>query len=425
MTRYDDALRKVLQMTHVLEPQVRPLVRSGGQVLCEDVCTDIDLPQSDISIPDGYAVRSADIHGANSSSPVILKIIGTLRAGRFPGKKVVPGGAIRIMTGSLIPKGADCVVQFEDTDEPGNKNGPNPNGPSEVRIFRAAVPGANIQPAGSNVRKGSLVVPAGTVLGPAQLSVLSSIGKTRVKVVRRPVVAIIATGDELAASGRLYPAKCYNSNTVALESLVGHYGGIPKVLGIARDRESSLVKKIGEAVNAADMIVTSGGVSKGDYDLVRLVLRKLGEVVFSLLDMGPGRAVALSIIKGAPRTKKAPVPVFGLPGPPQGCLVDFEMLVRPAILKMRGITTLDHHSVEATAVDSVPNRMNIAYVRFTDLKETRDGYQVTLNVTDRVGILTSMATTNSFTVIPKGSVVNAGDRVRVLPLSWGRDQFLL
>jgi len=294
-----------------------------------------------------------------------------------------------------------------------------------VKIYFAVPPGANIRPAGSNVRRGSLVVPKGTIIGPAQLSALSSIGKARIKVIRRPVVAIIATGDELATTGKLYPAKSYNSNTVAIASIVTHYGGIPKVLGIARDRESSLLKKIGEAVHVADVIITSGGISKGDYDLVRLVLGKLGEVVFSVLDMGPGGAVTLGIIKGVPRTKKAAVPVFGLPGPPNGCLVDFEMLVRPALLKMRGLTTFTHHSVQATALDSVPNKMNMAYVRFTDLKETEDGYQVILNLAEKVGVLTAMATTNSFTVIPKGSVVKAGDKVRVLPLSWSRDQFLL
>lgn len=418
MISYDEALRKVLRGTPVMGPEEKRLVRCVGQVLCHDVYTDINLPQADISSPDGYAVRSADIREANSLNPVTLKVLGTLRAGRFPGNKVTPGGAIRIMTGSLIPNGADCVVQFENTDEPGNKSGPNINRPSEVKIYFAAAPGANIRVAGSNVRKGSLAVPKGTLIGPAQVSALSSIGKRTIEVIRKPVVAIIATGDELTTTGKLSPARSYNSNTPAIAAFVAHYGGIPRILGIARDRESSLIKKIEKGVRVADLVITSGGVSKGDYDLVRLVLGKLGTVAFSVLDMGPGRAITLGTIKGTRGTREVSVPVFGLPGPPNGCLVDLEMLVRPAILKMRGLTALTNHFVEATALDSVPNGLNMAYVRYTHLKETPDGYQVILNVTDKVGVLTAIATTNSFTVIPKGSVVKAGDRVRVLPLSW-------
>lgn len=418
MTTYNDALQKVLEHVHSMEMEEKPLLRSIGQVLGEDVHAGIRLPQADISGPDGYAVRSSDIRGAARSRPVTLNVIGTLRAGYLPAKKVVPGTAVRIMTGSMIPEGADCVVRFEDTDEPGNKNGPNADNPSKVKIYAAVPAGAYIRRSGANVQEGSLLLEKGTVIGPTQVSVLSSIGRTRIRVVRRPVMAVIATGDELVSSGKLPLAKSYNANTATITSLILHYGGVPKVMGIARDRESSLVRKIEEAVGAADAIITSGGVSRGDYDLVRLVLEKKGKILFSMIKMGPGGAVAFGTVKRSPARRAASIPVFCLSGPPQGCLINFETLVRPALLKMRGLTELAHPAVEAVAADPVPNKMAAAFVRFTDLRETEDGYRVTLNLAEKVGVLRSLAVANSLTIIPEGTTVEAGDRVEVLPFDW-------
>ncbi|OPY77115.1 MAG: Molybdopterin molybdenumtransferase [Syntrophorhabdus sp. PtaU1.Bin153] len=419
MISYDDALQKVLENTDVLEMEEKPFFQCIGQVSAEDVHADINLPQSDISGPDGYAVRSADIKGAGRLSPVTLKIIETVRAGCLPRKKVVPGTAARIMTGSVISDGADCVVRFEDTDEPPDKNGPNTTKPAEVKIYVTLGAGANIRGAGSNIREGFPVVPGGTLIGPTRISALASIGRATLKVVRRPVIAVIATGDELVSVGKpLSPGKSYNSNTAAIASLVAHYGGIPKIMGIARDRELSLFKKIREGAKIADGIITSGGVSKGDYDLVRLVLGKIGEVVFSRIKMGPGAAVAFGMISGSSTGRHSSIPVFGLAGPPPGCLVNFETLVRPFLLKMRGIAALNHPVVEAIAMDSVPGRMPMAFVRFTYLRKRERKYHVTLNGVEKIGALASMATANSLTIVPEGSTIEAGDRVAVLPLDW-------
>lgn len=423
MISYDDALQKVLKNTDVLEVEEKPLLECAGQVSAEDVHADINLPQSDISGPDGYAVRSADIKGAGRLNPATLKIIETVRAGCLSRKKVVPGTAARIMTGSVIPEGADCVVRFEDTDEPGDKNGPNTMNPKEVRIYVAQPAGANIRGAGSNVRQGYPVLPGGTLIGPTQISALASIGRATVKVIRRPVIAVIATGDELVSVGKsLPPGKSYNSNTAAIASLVAHYGGIPKILGIARDRESSLLKKISEGAKIADAIITSGGVSKGDYDLVRLVMGKIGEVIFSRIKMGPGAAVAFGMISGSSTGRRTAMPVFGLAGPPPGCLVNFETLVRPFLLKMRGVAALDHPVVEAIATDSVPGKMPMAFVRFTYLRKREGEYYVTLNGAEKIGALTSMAAANSLTIVPERSAIKAGDRIPVLPLDWSMGQ---
>jgi molybdopterin molybdotransferase len=423
MLSYDDAVKTILDNVRKSDAVNKPLLDCVGHVAAEDMYADFDLPQLPISGPDGYAVRSQDIKWASPHNHVILRISATARAGCILKRTLNPGTAIRIMTGAVLPNGADCVVRFEDTDEPADKNGPNKNNPSKVRIYVAARPGDNIRPAGSHVRKGTLILPKGTLIGPAQISALAAIGKKSLEVVRRPVIAVIATGDELVSLGNpLAPGKTYNCNTAAIASLVAHYGGIPKILGIARDSEAALISKIRRGMGS-DVIITSGGVSKGDYDLVRLVLGKLGKLVFSRIKMGPGAAVAFGVINRPSANGKDPViPVFSLAGPPAGCLINFETLVRPALLKMCGLTTVAHPLVEAIALDSVPEKKRIAFVKYTHLQEMDGKYGVTFNIDKKISMLASMAAANSLTIIPEGSVVKAGDKIQVLPLNWHQNQ---
>lgn len=419
MLSYEDAAKTILNHIKRLEAVEKPIPACAGYVTTGNVYAGFDLPQTAVSGPDGYAVRSRDIEGATKENPVVLRIIATARAGR-PAKNIVgPGTAIRIMTGSVLPKGADCVVRFEDTDEPVNKNGPNKDNPLKVAVYAEIFPGGNVRQAGSNIRKGTLIVPEGTMIGPAQISTLVSLGKARAKVIRRPVVAIIATGDELVSmGGSLALGKTHNSNAPAIASLVAHYGGIPKVLGIARDTEASLISKIGQGI-LMDAIITSGGVSKGDYDLVRLVLEKMGKLIFSRIKMGPGAAVAFGMLKRPPfKGRSESIPIFSLAGPPSGCLVNFETLVRPAILKMRGISVLEHPAVEAIAKDSLPGVMPMAFVKYTYLEQIQGKYHVSFNTEKGEGMLISMTKANSLTIVPEGTAVKEGDKVRVLPLSW-------
>lgn len=426
MVTYEDALKEVLYNIPVLEAEEKPLFKCAGQVLAEDIYPDCCFPQTDISGPDGYAVQSADLKRAGRDRPVRLRIIGTVRAGRLPKRALSPGTAMRIMTGAVVPRGADCVVRFEDTDEPENKNGPNPGNPKEVKIYVSVPSRGNIRPAGSSIEKGARLLPKGTVMGPAQISTLASVGKSQVRVIRQPVVAVIATGDELIDLGRpLSPGKAYNCNTAAISSLITYYGGKPKVLGIARDRKEDLRAKISKGMDA-DLIITSGGVSKGDYDLVRLVMDGMGKVIFSKIRMGPGASVALGIVKDASSGNgKESIPLFGLSGPPPGCLINFETLVRPALLRMRGIQDIDHPVVEALALDSVAGVMPMTFVRWTYLEKRNGQFYVRLNVADDVGILPSIATANSLTMIPpKGTSIREGDKISVWPLDWRRPQFL-
>jgi molybdopterin molybdotransferase len=419
MTSHEDAVAAILKSVNVLLPEEKLLSKCIGQVTAEDIYSDYNLPQAAVCAPDGYAVRSEDIQGATREAPVILRMGETVRAGCLPKRTVEPGTAFRVMTGSVFPQGADCVVRFEDTDEPPNKSGPNQNLPSRVKVFVAPPAGANLRQAGSTIRRGELVAPKGTFIGPAQVSALTAIGKTSIRVIRRPAIAVIATGDELVPAGApLKPGKSYNSNSAAIAALITHYGGIPKILGIARDNEESLLKRMTQGM-AMDAILTSGGVSKGDYDLVRKVIGGVGEIVFARIQMGPGASASFGLVKrGTGDERQDPIPVFALAGPPAGCLINFETLVRPGLLKMLGRTDLAHPVIEAQAVDSVCMKIPFAFVKWTRLEATENGYQVRLNSVDGTGILASMATANSLTIIQHGRAINPGDMVQVWPLDW-------
>jgi molybdopterin molybdotransferase len=416
---FQSALETILRYINILNTRELSLQRSPGYVLAEDIYSGYDLPAEDISGSDGYALRSDDIKNANQTSPVILRIVETARAGRLPRKTVKPGTAIRIMTGSVVPEGADSIVRFEDTDEPENKNGPNPQNPMEVKIFIQGSPGDNIRRKGYQVRNGSLVLRKGMSIGPAQISALSAIGMLTVKVIRKPVVAVITTGDELIKIGKsLPPGKVYNSNAPALEALLIHYGCIPRYLGIARDNINSLLRKIQNGLEF-DAIITTGGVSWGDYDLVRSGLEQVGKIIFSRVKMSPGASFSFGLVNNPSQDgENNSIPVFALSGPPNGSVINFETLVRPALLKMRGITRLDHPAVEATSRDSITGKKSMTTIKWTDLNKIDGGYQVKLNNVD--GSLVSMANANSLMLIPPGCSINAGQRVSVWSLDWSQ-----
>lgn len=413
MPTYAEALDTILANVKTLDAEDRALARALGQVLAEDVCSEHDLPLRDTAAFDGYAVRSADIQQASGNSPVTLQVVGTLRAGYLSRIPVLPGAAIRTMTGSVVPEGADSVVKFEDTDEPADKSGPNPGSPTRVRIYVRQPPGANINRAGSSIRRGSLLAARHTLIGPPQIAALAAVGRTSVKAIRRPRVAVITTGDELIRAGApLSPGKAYNSNEVAIRSLVLHYGGSPWVLGIARDKESALASKMRQGL-AADAIITSGGVSRGDYDLVRLVIGKVGRVVFHRVEMRPGASFAFGL---ANSTAEGAVPIFALSGPPWASMVNFETLVRPALLKMRGLSELRHPVVEAVIEKPAANRAPVDHIAWTDLRQSGGEHRV--RQLDSGGLLADMAGANSLTILPAGTQVKAGERIQVLPLDW-------
>ncbi len=421
MISVEEALEKVLSYVEVLEPERKPVLDCLGQVLAEDVYSTIDIPPLDNSAMDGYALRAEDTRRASKSSPRYLVVVGEIAAGSMPTKEVRPGTAIRIMTGAPLPEGADAVVRFEDTDEVNRKS--SGGDLSHIGILCQAEKGLNVRCRGEDIPRGDLILKKGKVLRPQEIGVLASLGCSTALVIRRPIVAILATGDELIDVDQpLAPGKIYDSNTYTIAAEVSRYGGIPKILGIGRDSIESLNEKIVEGLEA-DMLITSGGVSKGDYDIVKDVLAEHGEVGFWTVCMKPGKPLAFGIIKKVEGRRKKKVPHLGLPGNPVSTMITFEQFARPAMLKMMGKKMLAKPTIRAIIEDDIANtdgRRLFARVMVTK----RGGqYHASLTGPQGSGILTSMAKANGLAIIPESSKgVKARDMVEVQMLDWGEEQ---
>ena len=415
MISVEQALEKILSYIDVLEEEQKPILDSMGQVLAEDIYSAIDIPPLDNSAMDGYAVRAEDTRGAGRQSPRFLRVIDTVMAGSISEHSVEPGTAIRIMTGAPIPEGADSVVRFEDTDE-AQRGGAS----GEIGILCKVKTGLDIRRAGEDIARGSVVLRRGVVIRPSEVGVLASLGRSKVKVIRCPIVAILATGSELVDINQPLPAgKIYDSNTYSVAALIQRYGGIPKILGVALDSEDSLVAKLRQGRDA-DMLITTGGVSIGDYDVVKDVLAKEGEVVFWKVRMKPGRPLAFGRIKGASKAGVAgDIIHLGLPGNPVSVMITFEIFARPAILKMMGKKNLAKPTVEAVIEEPIKNKSG--YCIFARaVVEKRDGqYFARLTGPQGSGILTSMTSANGLVVVPEDKLeVKKGDIVQVMMLDW-------
>jgi len=408
----DEALEKILERIDVLEAEESPILGCLGQVLAEDVSSPINIPPRDNSAMDGYAVRSADTRGASPKSPRLLRVIETVTAGATPRREVKAGTATRIMTGAPIPKGADSVVKFENTDEPERQGTPQ-----KIGILTEVEPGLEVRRAGEDISAGSLVLKKGTVIRPAEVGILASLGRSKVMVIRRPVVAILATGDELVDVTQALPqGKIYNSNSYSLAALVLRYGGIPMMLGIAPDSDDSLVTKLRLGQNA-DMVLTSGGVSLGDYDRVREVLAKEGEIIFWRVREKPGKPLTFGVLKGGRN-----IPFFGLAGNPVSAMVNFELFARPAVLKMMGKQKLAKPIVEAVVEEAIENTDGRRVFTRAIVEKRGGKYFARLTGPQGSGILTSMALANGLVIIPEDKPgVKRGDLVKVMMLDWGEE----
>lgn len=405
----EEARTRILAAVVPMEAVARPLLEAQDHVLAEDVVSDVTVPPLANSSMDGYAVRAADTADAGEETPVSLVVAGTVAAGYVFENQVRPGQAVRIMTGAPLPPGADAVVRFEDTEPLGDR----------VAIRVAVRPGNYIRPAGQDIRAGEVVVAQGTLLRPAQIGVLASVGCAQVRVVRRPRVGVLATGDELVPVGEpLQPGQIYNSNTYSMAAQVTAAGGIPVVLGIARDTETDLTACFRRGLETGvDLFITSGGVSMGDFDVVKDVLQaegaaKGGGMDFWRVNMKPGKPLAFG--------RLGPVPHLGLPGNPVSSMVAFQQFARPAILKMRGLTQLDAPTVEVILDDDVPALRDgrRQYVRVVVM--ARGGaWHARLTGSQDSGVLTSMSRANALVVVPEGQAgVRAGDTVTAQWIDW-------
>ena len=327
MLPVEEALARILALVREMPRERKPIGEAVGQVLAEDVVAPFDIPPHDNTAMDGYAVQAADTVGASEESPVRLRVSGELAAGYLYEGAVGAGEAVRIMTGAPMPTGADAIVPFEETDEYGLRApGQEHEALERVGVLKAARVGANIRSQGEDVRAGAPILRQGLLLRGAEIAVLASMGIGEAAVIRRPRVAILSTGDELLRPGEPpQPGKIYDSNSSGLAALVQEYGGVPAPSGIARDTVEALTAKIREATAQADMVVTSAGVSRGDFDVVKEVLAREGKVAFWTVRMKPGKPLAFGEFEG-PEGRQ--VPHIGLPGNPVSSLLAFELFGR-------------------------------------------------------------------------------------------------
>jgi molybdopterin molybdotransferase len=305
MLSVEEALERVLSEFHPLEPERVPILEALGRVLAEDVYADVDVPPHANSSMDGFAVRAADTAGAGRQSPVRLRVIADLPAGYVSQVDVTPGTAIRIMTGAQIPPGADAVVRVEDTaaaGEPLPQPLPSQGRGEWVDVFTTVPIGEYVRPAGEDVRRGELVLRRGTLIRPQEVGMLATLGRKEVLAIRRPRVAILATGDEVVeVDAPLAPGKIRNANSYSNAAQVIQYGGIPVMLGIARDQVQELTERIRAGLaQGVDLFLTSGGVSVGDFDVVKDVLAAEGEIHFWRVRIKPGKPLAFGRLSPLP-----------------------------------------------------------------------------------------------------------------------------
>jgi molybdopterin molybdotransferase len=404
MLTVPEASARILEHIAPLAIERVPLLDSLGRVLAEDVRAPMTLPAWDNSAMDGYAVRGVDIDAATAEAPVSLRVLETVAAGRFGTRAVGAGEATRIMTGAPIPDGADTVIRVEDTD----------GGTHTVLVRNARDARRNIRPRGEDFSEGDSLLDVGAPLAAAQLGVLASIGRSTVDVYRRPRVAIMGSGDELVDVDRFHEVlagkKIVSSNGYTLQSLVRDAGGEPVNLGVAVDSPASLREHLSRATGC-DLLLTSAGVSVGEFDYTRDVIEALGaEMKFWRVRMRPGAPLGFGLIRG--------MPWIGLPGNPVSTMVTFELFVRPAIRRMLGHTRLFRRPVPVVLEERVSIGAKLTHF-LRAIVTTREDGTATVRLTgpQGSGILTSMSRANALLVVPEDTpVVEAGATLHALPL---------
>ncbi|HEY8598412.1 MAG TPA: gephyrin-like molybdotransferase Glp [Thermomicrobiales bacterium] len=407
MIGVDEALLAILEGIEPLPTEEVPILDALGLILAEEIVADADSPPFRNSAMDGYAVRAADLAGASRTTPVSLRVVAEGPAGYAPRGEVTPGTAIRIMTGAPLPPGADTVVRFEETDEPQQKM--NLTTASVVRIAIAQEPWVNVREAGEDIHAGETVLQRGTLLRPAEIGVLASLGHATVRVHRRPLVAIVSTGDEVIDLGQpLQPGQIRNSNSYTLAALVRRYGGLPRLLGVARDTIADLTAVLA-AARDADLIISSGGVSVGDYDMVKDVLRAEGQIDIWQVRMKPGKPLAYGRLGGKP--------FLGLPGNPVAAYVSFELFARPILLRQLGHPTLGKPSVRARVTESVNNRGGRRHFVRAFVSDGPRGPETRPTGDQGSGVLTALTRANGLLVVMDDrESLAAGETAEVLLL---------
>lgn len=408
----DEALDRILGAFSALPADTLVPLDALGLVLAESIVAVGNVPPFRNSAMDGFAVRASETVGASRERPVEMLVDGTVAAGSPPGRRLEAGTAARIMTGAPLPEGADAVVRFEDTDEGDRTGNSLSRKPGWAAIYKPAIVTENVREAGEDIRTGQTLLEAGARLRPPDIGLLAAVNRSRVRVHRRPRVAILSTGDEVVDVGStLGPGQIRDSNGATLAAMVQYESAVPVELGIARDTSDELAGKLSD-LDAVDMIVTSGGVSAGDFDFVKDVLRAKGEVSIWQVRMKPGKPLAFGFIG---RT-----PLLGLPGNPVAAAVSFQLFGRPAIRKMLGWRDVSPSTVAATLCERVENAgRRRHFVRARVERSDTGGFSVRPVGDQGAGVLTSFAVANGLVVVPEHqAVLERGSVVQVQILDW-------
>jgi len=395
MLSVEQAQAEILERARPLPAERVDILAALGRVLAEPIRSTRRIPPWPNSSMDGYAVRAAD-----ARPEATLRVVDRVIAGSLPSRAVAAGEAVRIFTGAPMPPGADAVIPQEDVDA---RDG--------IIALRGLVePGAYVRPAGEDVREGDLVLEPGRPIGPAEIGLLATLGRTQVTVGRQPRVAVLSTGNELADLGvEPTPAQIPNSNTYSLMAQIVEAGGVPVNLGVAPDRLEAIAERVARGAEA-DVLVTSAGVSVGELDLVREALVGAGaELHLWKVDMRPGKPITFGTLKEGR-------PVFGLPGNPVSAMVTFELFVRPMLLAMQGRRGLSRAMIRATALAPIVNRgSRRGYLRV--VLENRGGHMgARLTGEQGSGILRSMVSADGLAVLAGDTSVAAGEPVDVIVL---------
>ena len=398
-----EASERILAAIKPLGSESIALRDSLGRVLAEDVYSPIEHPPWDNSSMDGYAVRADDVRAATIDSPVTLPVVETVRAGQRPSRALAPGTAVRIMTGAPIPEGADTVIRVEDTDA----------GEHRVSIRDARDVGRNVRPRGEDLQVGALVLERATVLTPAHVGVLASVGRASVEVYRKPTVAVLSSGDELVDVDQFDAVRrgerIVSSNSYTLVNSVRSAGGEVLDLGIVPDDPAAYTERLA-AARGCDLLITSGGVSVGAFDFTKDVLRSLGaELHLWRVTMRPGAPLGFGTL--------GDLPWLGLPGNPVSAMVTFELFGRPVIRKQRGEKRIFPRSLDVRVRDDVSIQAPLTHFLRVILEWERDGPWAKLTGPQGSGLLTSMARANALLVVPPDRpTIRRGESARAILL---------
>ena len=400
MISIEEAKRLIWDETPVLKKEKIEIIDSLGRVIAEDIISDFDIPPFDRSAMDGFAILSDDTFSASKENPVLLEVIGEIKAGDFKNFKIEKGNAISIMTGAKIPKNSDAVIKIEDVEEIFK------DGKRYIKIERYVKKGENISKKGEDIKKGEILLKEGTFIDSSVFSMIAYLGKKKILVYKKPEVAILSTGDEIKKVGeKLKEGEIYDSNSYSIYALTKKYGGNPHILGIAKDEFRILDKFIKKGL-LYDLFIISGGVSEGKYDIVVDILKKNKvKMVFHKVAVKPGKPTFFG--------KKGKKIIFGLPGYPVSSYINFENLVKVSLYKMTGREMPIRFKFTGILKEDIENKGDRdEFLRVIAEMENEDVY-IRPYPSQKAGVLSSIVYSNAILFLKKGEKKKKGEKVIV------------